>query len=69
MIEALCGMDMLLKVSLESHKQGTLKVWVLSLYAYSRLEPHLDDMADVVTRIKMVTIHKCEAKAGHLYGQ
>ena len=55
---ASCGMGMLLKVSLASHKPGTLKVWVLSLYAYSKLESHLDDMADVVTHIKMVTIHK-----------
>ena len=56
MIEASCGMGKLMKVSLASHKRWTLKVWVRSLYAYSRLE-HLDDMADVVTHIKMVTIH------------
>ena len=31
-------------------------------------ESHLDDIADVVTHIKIVTLHKYEAKVGQLHG-
>ena len=44
-------------------KPETLKVWALSLHAWSRLESDLDDMTDEDTESKVVTTHNEEAKA------